>query len=61
MNSQKSNELNFSLLCKKKTCSTSGWTLGVTTWTKFDEFSENFRMGGGHFQSEKLCCAFSVK
>ena len=28
---------------------------------RFDEFSENFRKGGGHFRSEKLCCTFSVK
>ena len=33
--------------------------LGMTTWTKFNEFSENFRMGGGgHFRSEKFRCGF---
>ena len=32
--------------------------LGASTWTKFDEFSENFRMGGGHFRSKKFRCGF---
>ena len=34
--------------------------LGTITPTKFNEFSENFRMGGGgHFRSEKFRCGFS--
>ena len=37
-------------------------TLGKTTWTKFDEFSENFRMGGGgSFPIRKIMLRFFGK
>ena len=35
--------------------------LGSITWTKFDEFSEHFRMGGGSFPIRKIMLRFFGK